>query len=151
MFGTRASLAVDFTYLMTLIAPVASWVSFRLARSRREDLHRRIQIAVLVLCVISVLAFEVNIRVAGGSGAFLAQAPNDAVGSARALLWAHISIAVITYGIWTYLAVVSSRRFRVSLPGAFTKRHKRIGKLVFVGLWLTAASATGMYFLAFVL
>jgi hypothetical protein len=151
VLGTRASLAVDFTYLMTLIAPVASWASFRLARSHREDLHRRIQMGVLVLCVVSVLAFEANIRVAGGSGAFLAQAPEHAAASAGALLWSHISIAVITYGIWTYLAIVSSRRFRVSLPGAFSKRHKRIGKLVFVGLWLTAASATGMYFLAFVM
>ncbi len=40
---------------------------------------------------------------------------------------------------------------RGNVPGAFSKRHKRIGKLVFVGLWLTAASATGMYFLAFVI
>jgi putative membrane protein len=150
MLGTRATLAVDCTYAMTLLAPAASWVSFRLSRARRHDVHRKIQIGVLGLCVVSVVAFETSIRLSGGSGAFLSQAPHALASAARALLMTHITAAVLTYVVWAYLAIVSSARYRRTLPGSFSSRHKRLGKLVFSGLCFTAASATGMYVLAFV-
>lgn len=150
MFGTRADLVVDLTFLATLMAPVVCWVSFRLTRARRHDVHRRIQTGLLVACFSSVIAFEVRIRLGGGSGTLLAGAPESVRGLAHTLLAVHITGAVVTYVAWLVLLVVSRRRYRSTLPGRFSRWHKRTGWTVFGGLCFTAASAIGMYVLAFV-
>jgi putative membrane protein len=148
---SRADFVVNLTYAATLIAPLIALLSFRLARRRRHDVHRALQIALLTFCWLTVLAFEVQIRLAGGSGAFLDQAPVAWQWWARGLLLVHISLAVATYGLWTWLAIVSSRRLHQRLPGSFSRRHRRLGWAVFGGLCVTGASATGMYMFAFVL
>jgi putative membrane protein len=151
MFGTRASLLVDCTFVVTLLAPMVVLGSLRLARNGRHDAHRRIQIGLLVVCVLAVLTLELCIRLAGGSGAFLSQSSYAPPRLARALLAVHIAGAVATYAMWGWLAFASQRRFRESLPGSFSRRHRRAGKLVFAGLSFTAISAAAMYSLAFVL
>jgi putative membrane protein len=149
MFGTRASLLVDCTFLVTLAAPLVVLASLALARRRRLDAHRRLQIGLLVVCIAAVLVLELCIRLAGGSGAFLAHSGAHP-GLARGVLAVHVTCAVATYAVWTWLAVVSHRRFRGSLPGSFSRRHRGAGQLVYRGLCLTALSAAAMYTLAFI-
>jgi hypothetical protein len=93
---------------------------------------------------------ETRIRLAGGSGSFIRQAPEALQPWGRGLLLVHISFAVATYGLWTGLAVVSYRRFTAQLPGGFSRLHRKLGKVAFAGLCFTAISATGMYLIAFV-
>ncbi|MBL8952015.1 MAG: hypothetical protein JNK82_14625 [Myxococcaceae bacterium] len=143
---TRADTFVNFTYAMTLLAPVVAFVSFRLPR----DVHRKVQVGLVTLCWLAVLVLEVRIRLEGGSGSFIAQAPTHLHGLARTLLRVHIGGAVLTYAVWSWLAVASWRRFRSALPGPFSRRHRLLGWSVFGGLCFTAASATGMYVLTFV-
>lgn len=150
MFGTRAGFLVDCTFVVTLLAPLVVLSSLRLARSRRHDAHRRLQIWLLVVCVLAVLTLEASIRMAGGSGAFIARSGLGRPDLVRGVLAVHVSFAVATYAAWTWLAIASHRRFRASLPGSFSRRHKRVGKLVFGGLCFTALSAAAMYTLAFV-
>jgi len=151
MFGSRADLVVDLTYLATLLAPMVALASIRGARARHHDGHRRVQVGLLALCWLTVLALEVRIRMAGGSGSLLRHGPAAWARVARGFLAVHITAAVVTYGVWAYLAVVSSRHYRQTLPGRFSRRHKRLGWLIFAGLCFTAVSATGMYLFAFVL
>lgn len=151
MLGSRADLVVDGTYLVTMTAPWISLMSVQLARQRAYYVHRRIQLVLLAVCFLAVLALELRIRVAGGSGALLLHSHAAWAGAARRLLAIHIAAAVLTYALWAYLALASTRRYSESLPGPFSRRHKRLGWLIFGGLCFTAASASGMYFLAFVL
>lgn len=151
MLGTRADLVVDLTYLATLLAPIVAVASIRGARARRFEQHRRLQVALLGVCFLAVLALETRIRLAGGSGALLRQAPAAWARTARVFLGVHITAAVATYAAWAYLAVASLRAYRQTLPGRFSRRHKRLGWLIFAGLCFTAASATGMYLFAFVM
>ena len=71
--------------------------------------------------------------------------------TARLFLAAHITGAVITYLVWVFLAIASWRRYRGALPGSFSRLHKRIGRWIFAGLCFTAATAIGMYTIAFVI
>lgn len=153
MFGSRADLVVDLTYLATLLAPLVAVVSIRSARGRHYERHRRLQLGLLTVCLLAVLALETRIRLAGGSGALLRQAPPAWARTARIFLGVHITAAVATYAAWGYLAAASLRAYRRRqiLPGTFSRRHRRLGWLIFGGLCFTAASATGMYLLAFVL
>jgi putative membrane protein len=150
MFGTRAWFLVDCTFLVTLAAPLVVFVSLALARRRRLDAHRRLQVGLLVVCIAAVLVLELCIRLAGGSGAFLAHSGAQRTGLVRVVLAVHVTCAVATYAAWTWLAVVSHRRFRGSLPGSFSRRHRQVGRLVYRGLCLTAISAAVMYTLAFI-
>jgi len=70
---------------------------------------------------------------------------------AHRLLGVHIVVAVATYALWTWLVVASSRRYRQILPGRFSRGHRRLGMTVFGGLCFTAASASGIFTMAFVL
>lgn len=147
----RADFFVNFTYGVTLLAPLVAWLGFRMAREKRHRAHRNLQIALVVLGWISVLVLEGRIRLQGGSGSFIGAAPEAYRAWARRLLWIHVSLAVVTYTAWAWLAVVSTRRFRHVLPGPFSRLHRQMGSWVFGGLCFTALSATGMYVLTFVL
>lgn len=138
------------TYTATLAAPIITLVSVRFVRAGRYARHRAIQIALLAVCWLSVLALELRIRVAGGSGSLVAIARPDLQPWARRLLLIHVTVAVATYAAWTWLAVVSARRFTRELPGSFSRRHRSAGRWILAGLGFTAASATGMYALIFV-
>ena len=71
--------------------------------------------------------------------------------AARVLLAVRVPVAVVTYLVWSWLAVSSWPRYRVSLPGRFSRLHRRLGIWVFRGLCFNAVSATAMFLLAFVL
>jgi hypothetical protein len=146
----RADAVVTATYLVTLAAPLVAYASIRSARAGDHDRHRLVQAVQLTMSWIAVLALEVRIRLAGGSGALLALVPPDLSRAARVLLAVHITGAVVTYLVWTCLVVMSWRRYGARLPGSFSRLHKRVGLVVFGGLCFTAASATGMFLLAFV-
>jgi len=146
----RLDLIATATYVITLAAPIVTARSIRLARQRAFARHRRVQLTLLAIGWASVLALELRIRMAGGSGKLVAGAPPALLGWAHGLLGLHISIAVVTYVAWTWLALASSRRFGGALPGAFSPRHRLVGWAVFVGLCATAVLASGMYALAFV-
>jgi hypothetical protein len=147
----RADALVTAIYLINLAAPVVAYASIRRARAREHDRHRAAQVALLVACWIAVLALEIRIRIAGGSGVFLALAPAALAHAARGLFGVHVTVAVATYLVWTSLAISSWRRYRASLPGSFSRLHRRLGRWVFRGLCFNALSATGMLLLAFVL
>jgi hypothetical protein len=147
---TRADAFVNFTYAVTLLAPLAALFSFKLARARRHTQHRALQLGLVTLCWLAVLTLEARIRLEGGSGSFIRQAPEVLQPWGRRLLLVHISFAVATYGLWTGLALVSYRRFTTQLPGRFSRRHRTLGRVAFGGLCFTALSATGMYLIAFV-
>jgi putative membrane protein len=149
MFGTRASFLIDCTFLVTLAAPLVVLVALALARRRRFDAHRRLQTGLLVVCIAAVLVLELCIRLAGGSGALLAHSGVQP-GVVRGVLAVHVTCAVATYAAWTWLAIVSHRRFGGPLPGSFSRRHRQVGRMVYRGLCFTALSAAAMYTLAFI-
>lgn len=139
---------VTASYAVTLAAPFVVYASLRAVRRGAHDVHRLTQSVLLAVGWIAVLALELRIRFAGGSGSFVEESADPAW--ARRLLAVHVGVAVLTYGVWTWLAVASRRRFGERLPGSFSRRHRSFGLIVFGGLCFTAASATGMYVLVFV-
>lgn len=146
----RIDPVVTATYAVTMLAPLVVYASLRAVRRGSHDAHRLTQAVLLAVSWLAVLALELRIRFAGGSGSFVAEAAPSLQAWARALLLVHISGAVLTYAVWTWLAVASWRRYGAQLPGSFSRRHRRMGLAVFGGLCFTAASATGIYALVFV-
>lgn len=151
LFGTRADAVVVLVLTVQLIVPLVMRWSFRQARGRRFAIHRRAQLGLLALCFAAVLALELHIRLAGGSGRLVAGSPLANTTLFRVVFSVHVAGALLTYLAWAGLAWASTVRLGGALPGVFSRRHRRIGKLVFGGLCFTAASATAMFVIGFVL
>jgi hypothetical protein len=150
MFGTRADFIVDFAYLITLVAPLVAFYSLLLVRRGEQEAHRRAQLILFSVCVLAVVALEIRIRLAGGSGALLEGGPYGGSGLMRVVATVHIFGAVLTYVLWCWLVIASRRRHRSSLPGTFSRKHKITGRIVIGGLCFTTLSASVVYTLAFV-
>ncbi len=147
-FGTRADILMDVAIILFVALPFVMSAAIRLVRRGEHIKHRNLQAVTLALIATSLLLFEADIRLSGGTQALLAQsglAPNVAGG----FLLFHVLIAVGTFVSWLSLARLSWKRFHASLPGGFTAQHTIWGKLTFVGVCLTSATGCGVYFILF--
>ncbi len=151
MFGTRAPLIVDIALLITLLAPVVALWSLRFVRRRDHRAHRRTQGWLIASAITAVLALEVQIRLAGGSGALLHGSSFAGTALIRSVTGAHIAGAILTYAAWIWLFTISYRRSTQLLPGRFSRVHRRAGWVVIFGLHFTALSAAAVYLLGFVM
>ena len=150
MFGTRAGWIVDLAYLIVLIAPFVAGLGVRLARQRQYDRHRALQTLLVITGLLPALAIEGRIRVAGGAAALIRESPYAGTPLMDTVAAVHITGALATYLVWIGLVVSSRRRYRSTLPGDFSRRHRRLGLFIIGGLAFTAVSATVIYTLAFV-
>jgi putative membrane protein len=150
MLQSRADLIVNACFFVTLLAPVFATASIPMARQGRYESHRRIQTWLLGVCYVAVLALEIRIRLAGGSGRLLAGSPYAGTTLLATIATVHIGGAVATYLLWGWLLFASRKAFRKTLPGAFARSHRLCGWLIILGLWFTAVSASAVYYFAFV-
>ncbi len=148
--GTRADALVDVSLVFFVAAPFLMTFALRLAARRRFRAHRNLQVGVLLAGIVAILLLEGSIRFGHAAEAFAA----GSLHGTPLLRWSlavHLALAVPTFASWCVLAVLSWRRFSRSLPGRFSRRHRRWGRLTFVGLWLTCATGVAMYVMSFAL
>ena len=148
IFGTRADLLMDAGITLLTSMPLLMLWAFRLARRRRFVAHRNLQSATLAIVLVVLVVFEIDLRRRGGS-AFIDQFPERAA-IIRVILEGHIAVATATFFAWFALGVISWTRFTKSLPGTFSRLHKRLGKATFVGACLLSASGAAVYALLYV-
>ena len=151
LFGSRADLLTDLSLLTFIVLPFIMPLGFRLAAKQRLHAHRRVQVGFLAIMTIAVLVLEVDIRLRGGSCALAGKAVSVPPPAVRALLLVHLLIAVSTWLLWIGFVVRSWRRFGSSLPGDFSRTHRRWGRILWLGVGATAGTGTLLYIAAFVL
>jgi uncharacterized membrane protein YozB (DUF420 family) len=148
--GTRGDVLMDLVVVAIVATPLLFLWALRLARRGRYARHRDLQTGLLGTLLFAVILFEVDIRVSGGTRAFMAGSPHLGSALLTWLLRAHVLVAVLTFAVWLAL-VVRAWRARMDLnPGRFTARHRRVGYGVFAGTVFTAASGVWLYWLGFV-
>lgn len=149
--GTRANILGDIVLIATLATPFLLMHSFRLARRRELEKHRLFQLVLLGVLLCAIVLFEVDVRMASSTGGLMKDSGWAGTTTLRALTIAHVLGAVLTFIGWLALTIASVKRFRVRLPGAFSRRHRTLGKAVFWGSVYTAVSAGAMYVMGFIL
>lgn len=149
--GTRANLLGDLVLLATLATPFLLWHSFKLARRRELLKHRRFQVILLGVLLVAIVLFEVDVRMASSQGGLMRDSAWHGTTTLRLLTLSHVIGAVLTFVGWLVLTIKSLSRFRSSLPGPFSRTHRRAGKAVFAGSVYTAVTAVGMYVMGFIL
>ena len=145
--GTRADAFMDLAIVFFVVAPFLMAYALRLAARRRHREHRNLQAGLLLFAIVAVLMLEISIRFGSAGEAYAA---SSLYGPPMAALFAvHLAVAIPTFIIWCWLAMLSWRRFAHTLPGPFGRTHRRWGKLAFVGLCLSSATGTGLYVMGF--
>lgn len=138
--------------LLTLISPFISLYAVSFIKKGDARKHIQIQKRLYAACIVALLTLEGLIRYSGGSGSLVANGSYAETYIFKFILPAHIIGAVLTYILWTFLLIVSIRYYKNNrLPGAFSKTHKKLGKITIIGLSYTAITALIVYMLTFIL
>jgi uncharacterized membrane protein YozB (DUF420 family) len=147
--GTKADVLMDLVVVGIVIAPILMLYAFRLARQKRFFAHRNLHAILIVLLISTIALFEVDIRLSGGSKIFLKN--NSLVNNTflRVFLIFHIIIAVSSFIGWINLEIKSWKSFSKALPGEFSSKHIRQGKIIFGGVVATAITGVSLYILGF--
>jgi len=128
--GTRASLMLDIVFLaMFAIVPVMI-ASVAMVRYRHlHALHKRLQLALGIVLLVAVTAFEIDIRLHG---------------------WRDRAFAVPTAVLWVIVIVRALRRFpKPAAPSGHSPWHRRWGRWAAFGMFMTAVTGWVFYWLAF--
>jgi len=147
LFGGRGNLLTDVVFACNLLAPCCALFAASVARRGDHKRHMRLQLTLWTVMIANLFLLEGYIRVSGGSGSLTAGSPYAGTSLMTSVFLLHMLPAVATYLLWTWLVVVTYRR-REHL-GAFSRRHRALGKVVIGGLVWTALSACAIYYLTF--
>lgn len=173
--GTRASLMLDVVFLaMFAVLPVMGFSIWLVRYQRRFLWHKRIQLTLASVLGLTVLVFEVDMRLHGWRERAAASPYYAAMSPSRPLeqfvarcasilgfeqppgwvwlsLWVHLVFAVTTAALWIWVVGGALWRFESPPePGPHSRRHKLWGWLAAIDLTLTSLTGWIFYYLAFV-
>ena len=148
--GTRGDILIDLVIVSFIVIVPVLLFSWRTVRHGGYAVHRRTQLWLGITLAVAVLLFEIDIRMAGGTFALVAESPHADAWWLTAIIYIHLIIAVVTAVIWAWLITVSLKRFgNPPAPGAFSATHRRWGRAGMVGMILTGLTAYPLYFFGF--
>jgi putative membrane protein len=171
--GTRASLMLDVVFLAMFGVLLALSLSVWLVRSRKNFvLHKRIQIVLGLVLLVTVTLFEIDMRVNGWQSRALASPYFGAIeqpspmlktlyqewlgrkevpGWVFTSLYIHLFFAVTTTLLWVFVIVQAVRKIpSPPAPCAYSAAHKRWARIAAIDMGFTALTGWVFYCLAFV-
>ncbi|MDA1050952.1 MAG: DUF420 domain-containing protein [Planctomycetota bacterium] len=155
---TRGSVMLDFVFVaLFAVIPVMVW-SIYLVKYRQVDQthkcewHKRIQLALAVILLVAVIAFEVDLRFITKDWRSLAEAsPFYASQIVDYSLWIHLCFAVPTPLLWIFVIVRALKKFpKPAAPCEYSSRHIVWGRTAAGAMLMTAVTGWAFYWLAFV-
>ncbi len=157
--GFRASLMLDVVVCaLALVVPVLVFSIYQVKVRRNFALHKRLQLALAVVLVFTVAAFEVDMQwVHGGWENVVNKNPEAPRRSAkeiveiRKMLRVHLCFAISTPLLWGATILLALKRFpRPPAPCDHSGLHKKLGWLSALDITLTALTGLAFYYRAFI-
>jgi len=150
-FGTRAPMYLDVVGVYFMLLPLLMFISIRFAIKGEIKKHINSQLAIFVGTLIMVVVFEVGMRLAGGYTEYI----KDSTVSHSyfiTFLIIHIIVAILTVNLWSYQIISSMKMYKNGeLKGNNALRHKKLAKILLVGLFITLVQGTSIYYFLFVM
>jgi putative membrane protein len=147
--GTAAPFYMDFITLFFALLPLLMFLSIRFAVKKEYNKHYLSQLILFAVTLVVVVIFEVGVRVSDGFVEFMKNA-HVAYGFMLTYLIVHVSIALASVVLWSALLYSAVKSYKLENNGV-SSSHKKVGKLVFLGLTLTSWMGVGIYYLLFML
>jgi len=141
-FGTRAPFFMDLVTLIVSLLPFLVAVAIYFAKKKHYKIHAYFQIFIFAFSVIVLSYFEYGVRVSGGFKSFM-QGSGVSYDYAFVVLVSHIVISVIALIVWA-ITIFGAKKLLQS------NRHKKMGLITFIGVFLTSLTGIWVYFLMFV-
>jgi len=150
LLGTRASLMLDVVFVaMFVVLPVMAW-SIQQARRGKYQLHKQVQLVLAAVLLVTVVLFEVDMRLAGWE--HRANPAGPVRTAVYASLYVHLVFAVSTALLWVYVVVQALRKIP-SPPGPspYSRTHIFWARLAAWDMALTSVTGWVFYVVAFIL
>lgn len=157
--GYDASFMLDLVVCALVLVVPALVYSIYLVKGRREYLrHRNIQIALGIVLLITVAAFEVDMQVVHDGWENIVNKPGreprlagERLGLVRGVLRVHLVFAISTPLLWGATLWLALRRFpSPPSPSRHSRLHRKLGWLSTIDIALTSITGLAFYYLAFV-
>jgi len=153
--GTRASLMLDVVALAMVVLLPATGFSIYLVKYRRQYLlHKRIQLTLGAVLLVTVGLFEADMRIYGWRHRAAASPYNGHAGSidwVTTALSVHLLFAVSTALLWVVVIFRALRSFpNPPQPSPHSAWHRVFAKLAAIDMACTAVTGWVFYWLAFV-
>lgn len=148
--GTRADVLMDIVIVsLVVIVPALVW-SRALARSGRYAAHKRLMLWLAGVLGVAVALFEADMRLSGGIFELTKGSRFAGTTFLNASIYIHTLLSISTSLIWIVLIAWSLKRFsKPPAPGAFSHRHKQLGRLGMLGMALTGITGVELYVIGF--
>ena len=149
--GTRAAMYMDVVTVYFAILPFLVAFAIHFARKGDYAMHYHLQLFTLVMTLAIVVVFEIGVRIGGG---FLAYAEESGInyGFLVAFLLIHILIAIVTVGAWLFLVYSARQAYIQDGPTSpYFLDHKKTGRRVFAGIFVTSVMGVMIYIFLFVM
>ncbi len=157
--GYPTTFMLDFVVCaLALIVPLLLWSLWLVKFRRRYALHKRLQIALGIVLLVAVTAFEVDVQmVHGGWENIVAKQPLNPeelaskIAAVRPWLLIHLLFAITTPLLWIITITLALLRFQnPPKPGPHSRLHKVLGWASTVDITLTSVTGLLFYYVAFV-
>jgi uncharacterized membrane protein YozB (DUF420 family) len=150
--GTRATLMLDILVVAMLgVLLVLMWSVYQVKYRRRYQLHKWTQITLAVVLLITVVFFEIDIRLHGWTGRAAGQAGGEPSAAVWYALYIHLVFAVSTVVLWPVVIFLALRNFpNPPHPARHSRIHVPLARLAAAVMMLTAVTGWVFYWLAFV-
>ena len=144
--GTSAPFYLDFATVYFAILPFLLAFSIYLATKKEYKKHFISQAIILGVTLVVVVIFEIGVRINGG---FLEYSKNSNISYDFLLtfLIIHILIAIFAVGGWLYLFISTYKAYKNN--SLDTKKHKKIGKAIFIALTISSIMGIFIYLFLF--
>ena len=141
--GTRAPFFMDFVMVMVALLPLLVGIAIFLAKKEKYNAHALVQTVLYLIALVVVGYFEYGVRLGGGYEGFV-QGSSVSHHYAFYVLIFHIIVAIVGFIIWTHTLITAKRdNKKRTLPGLYSKAHKKAGRRAY--LWILATAVTGIW------
>jgi hypothetical protein len=150
--GTRASLTVDLLVVIMLgVVVVLGWSVYQVRYRRRFQLHKRVQLALAAVLLVTVALFEIDIRLHGWQNRAAGTIGGEPAQAVWYALYVHLACAISTVVLWPVVIFLALRSFpNPPRPGTHSRIHVPLARLAAIDMVLTAVTGWVFYWLAFV-
>lgn len=143
---------------LAVLVPLLACSLYVVKAHRAFTLHRNLQIALGLVLLVAVTAFEIDLQLVHGGWLNIAnkdsESPRlvgDRLTRAQRVLRVHLAFAISTPVLWSLTTALALRRYpNPPGPGPHSRLHKALGWLSVADLVLTSATGLAFYYVAFV-
>lgn len=156
--GYQTSFMLDFVVCaLIIIVPLLVYSLWLVKFRKAYTQHKWLQIALGVILLVAVAAFEVDLQIVHGGWENIVRKshPEESalaarIAQARPWLWIHLVFAISTPFLWAVTLYQALKKFpSPPVPGAHSRRHKTLGWLSTIDITLTAVTGLAFYYIAF--